>query len=150
MPLLLKRVTCMFSRDKHKTILSAFLIGAVLVVAASLIIMLFVFDTERAQKKQIEDFKQSGILKEDETYEFNDTLPQIPDTSWIGDSTSQSDAGTVQAPSTDGTSHKGVADAEMYYDTTRNEPPINVAEEDAIAMSDSVNYESGTYYELPY
>lgn len=140
----------MFSRDKNKAILSAFLIGAVLIVAASLIIMLFVFDTELARKKQIEDFERSGILKEDDTYEFNDTLPQIPDTSWIGDPSSPSDSGTVQAPSTNGTSHKGVADAEMYYDTTRNAPPINVAEEDAIAMSDSLNYDSGTYYDLPY
>ena len=135
----------MFSRDKHKTILSAFLIAAVLIVAASLIIMLFVFDTERAQKKQIEDFEKSGILNEDDFYSFNDTLPQIPDTSWIGESSPQDDSGMVQAPSTESTSHKGIADAEMYYDTTRNELPINVAEEDAIAITDSVNYLPGTY-----
>ena len=137
----------MYFRDKHKTILFIFLLSAVLIVAASLLIMLFVFDTERAQKEQISEFERMGILSEDDSYEFKDTLPQIPDTSWIDEIQLQEQA--TQNPLENAQSHKGIADAEMYHDTTRNDPPINVAEEDAIAISDSVNYNTGTYYELP-
>ena len=137
----------MYFRDKHKTVLFIFLVSAVLIVAAALLIMLFVFDTERAQKEQIGEFERMGILSEDDSYEFNDTLPQIPDTSWIDELQLQEQA--VQAPLENAQSHKGIADAEMYHDTTRNEPSINIVEEDAIAMSDAVNYNTGTYFELP-
>ena len=127
----------MYRKDKGKTIFWSLILSVSLIVVSLLLLMFFIYHDGENPTEREKEYESMGILKDSETYEFNDTLPMIPDTSWIEESQSSVIPNSSTKPQTNG--NKGVLDEENYHVTTRNDLPVQESVENIIAITEEAS-----------